>query len=955
MRGGTFRYHGFTLVAHGLALALFVHGFLLARITLKRASYDAATSTSTSTSSASNTLPSPSPPVYDRLVLIVVDALRYDFVVDDGRYQYSGRNRDMPFLRSFVGGTAGTDAGASSFSVVARYVADAPTTTTQRIKSMMTGSLPVFFDVSSAFSPAPVEEDSLVDQLCGRRRGSSSTSASCVFMGDATWEGLFGDRRAENEHGAMNDESDNADDDSIPSSLPFVFHSFPCYNIMDLNSVDDGVAGLLVPTVARGGWDVVVAHYLGVDHAGHAYGVDSGEMRDKLREIDDGVRRVVEALVEAAAAAAAGGDRDRTLVVVVGDHGQTVTGDHGGGSPEEVDSVLVGIDIGGYRRYREGKDGAREENGARETRKSSSAQACVASCTCGVDGNQCVPDVTQIDFVPTLAGLMGVPVPFVNLGKVSEVVWSALAGGRDGGHAEASLVGMLRENARQVHRYLTTYASRPGARLPAAMMAALERTFAELAGVTEPGPYVAYLELAEALARDAWTQFREGWIVAGCIVFVGAVVFHVGALVFDDHDDDGRRRIGFPPLQPMLPWLVNLVHPVGIFSFFFLLREGTYSSWIVVLAAAVVYWPRRDRPAATTGLVLAGAACLLVSTVGLQSHSGFGFWQRLTVHTGDDEGEEGVGHETSASASASPYNALAVHYVLPTLILATIFHAYTASRGLLRGTETINRVYLAAGTLAMLAYHGGRLQDRDLVRDQTGVDAFEVSQTSDRPSVTHISAQICYACILTTLILATTTRVLKRLSRKAFLAVLAATLALLVSLISPVASPLVLLGIFAQLYGINMVLKAQRPARVHDDPHDTVCALAACLAAVQIQAFYVSGHLCEFSGLLYTAAFVGQKDYHAVQGGLLLGFDTCGCVLVVIVVGALFLSEMGGDPVIREETGTRTRTKKRGGRGERGRRGRRDDDPVQRLLYLQQLPAAMNCAAAMISAGIQRR
>jgi len=938
MRGGTFRYHGFTLVAHGLALALFVHGFLLARITLKRASYDAATSTS----SASDTLPSPSSPVYDRLVLIVVDALRYDFVVDDGRYQYSGRNRDMPFLRSFVGGTTETDAGASSFSVVARYVADAPTTTTQRIKSMMTGSLPVFFDVSSAFSPAPVEEDSLVDQLCGRRRGSSSTStsastsASCVFMGDATWEGLFGDRQAENdenEHSAMK---------------PFVFHSFPCYNIMDLHSVDDGVAGLLVPTVARGGWDVVVAHYLGVDHAGHAYGVDSGEMRDKLREIDDGVRKVVEALVEEEVEA--GGKS--TLVVVVGDHGQTVTGDHGGGSPEEVDSVLVGIDIGGYRRYRERKDG--EENGAREKRKTSlSAHACVASCTCGVDGNQCVPDVTQIDFVPTLAGLMGVPVPFVNLGKVSEVVWSALAAGRDGGHAEASLVGMLRENARQVHLYLTTYASRPGARLPAAMMAALERTFAELAGVTEPGPYVAYLELAEALARDAWTQFREGWMVAGCIVFVGAVVFHVGALVFDDHDDDGRRRIGFPPPQPMLPWLVNLLHPVGIFSFFFLLREGTYSSWIVVLAAAIVYWPRRDRPAATTGLVLAGAACLLVSTVGLQSHSGFGFWQRLTVHTGDDEGEEGISHETSASAS--PYNALAVHYVLPTLILATIFHAYTASRGLLRGTETINRVYLAAGTLAMLAYHGGRLQDRDLLQDQTGVDAFGVSQTSDRPSVTHISAQICYACILATLILATTTRALKRLSRKAFLAVLAATLALLVSLISPVASPLVLLGIFAQLYGINMILKAQRPARVHDDPDDTVCALAACLAAVQIQAFYVSGHLCEFSGLLYTAAFVGQKDYHAVQGGLLLGFDTCGCVLVVIVVGALFLSEMGGDGVIRKETGTGTGTKKRGGRGGRGRRGRRDDDRVQRLLYLQQLPAAMNCAAAMLSAGIQRR
>ena len=51
------------------------------------------------------------------------------------------------------------------------FVADAPTTTTQRLKSMATGGLPSFFDVGNSFAAGAVEDDNLVDQLAaaGRR------------------------------------------------------------------------------------------------------------------------------------------------------------------------------------------------------------------------------------------------------------------------------------------------------------------------------------------------------------------------------------------------------------------------------------------------------------------------------------------------------------------------------------------------------------------------------------------------------------------------------------------------------------------------------------------------------------------------------------------------------------------------------------------------------------------
>lgn len=51
------------------------------------------------------------------------------------------------------------------------FVADAPTTTTQRLKAMATGGLPSFFDVSNSFSAGELTDDNLVDQLAagGRR------------------------------------------------------------------------------------------------------------------------------------------------------------------------------------------------------------------------------------------------------------------------------------------------------------------------------------------------------------------------------------------------------------------------------------------------------------------------------------------------------------------------------------------------------------------------------------------------------------------------------------------------------------------------------------------------------------------------------------------------------------------------------------------------------------------
>ena len=67
-------------------------------------------------------------------------------------------------------------------------------------------------------------------------------------MGDDTWETLF--------PGQFNE------------SYPF-----PSFNVKDLDTLDDGVLRHIFPALQQSSsWDVLVAHMLGVDHAGHTFG-----------------------------------------------------------------------------------------------------------------------------------------------------------------------------------------------------------------------------------------------------------------------------------------------------------------------------------------------------------------------------------------------------------------------------------------------------------------------------------------------------------------------------------------------------------------------------------------------------------------------------------------------------------------------------------------------------------
>ncbi|KAL8453901.1 hypothetical protein Emed_000612 [Eimeria media] len=183
------------------------------------------------------------------------------------------------------------------------FEADSPTATTQRLTGLATGSMPSFFSVRETFSASPVTVDSLLMQLKAARK-------TTIAIGDDTWEKCFG-------------------------HLLSRTHPFPSLNIYDLHTVDDGVKAEMPKEFAKSDWSFLVGHALGVDHVGHGDVLDSEFMWKKLLEVNEMLKNTIKMILKEREDTDAAATRAQTLFLFFGDHGMTEAGAHGGGSSEE--------------------------------------------------------------------------------------------------------------------------------------------------------------------------------------------------------------------------------------------------------------------------------------------------------------------------------------------------------------------------------------------------------------------------------------------------------------------------------------------------------------------------------------------------------------------------------------------------------------------------------------------
>ena len=103
-------------------------------------------------------------------------------------------------------------------------------------------------------------------------------------------------------------------------------------------------------------WDITILHYLGLDHIGHLAGPSSPLVEPKLNEMSDVIKRVYEELVKKPWKTPPMVINLRKLVrnsctnhsfcskvLVLGDHGMSDAGSHGGASVSEVMTPIVAL------------------------------------------------------------------------------------------------------------------------------------------------------------------------------------------------------------------------------------------------------------------------------------------------------------------------------------------------------------------------------------------------------------------------------------------------------------------------------------------------------------------------------------------------------------------------------------------------------------------------------------
>lgn len=286
------------------------------------------------------------------VILMVIDGLRYDFVTEE-YMAYTGQ-----LLKN-----------KSACIYVA--VAEPPTVTMPRIKSperkkekaqwrrtinfwrdifaMMTGSVSTFADVALNFGAPAVRGDSVL-------RVAASRGRCTVMYGDDTWIRLF-------------------------PGLWSEYDGTTSFFVTDYTEVDNNVTRHLDKVLApdekkQPKFDLLVLHYLGLDHIGHLEGARSTKIKPKLEEMDDVVKKIYVAMQK--------WDRNGILIVC-GDHGMRDAGGHGGSTPAEVLVPLVVIKSQDFE--------------------------CPHPLGPG-------PTVAQVDVAPTISWLLNAPPPGDSTGRI---------------------------------------------------------------------------------------------------------------------------------------------------------------------------------------------------------------------------------------------------------------------------------------------------------------------------------------------------------------------------------------------------------------------------------------------------------------------------------------------------------------------------------------------------------
>lgn len=359
-------------------LLLFTNGFFLRRSSiLQHSNCSRLENNLVSTSISSECFPT-----HFRVVLLIVDALKYEFVekfVDEASFATYHRNK-IPVV-------AETLKKYPKNSRLFKFLADPPTTTMQRLKSLTTGTLPTFIDIQDNFAADAIMEDNLIVQ--NKKQGN-------IIIGDDTWINLYPDMFLRD-------------------------FTAPSFQVSDLDTVDHKVRKHIFKELDKKDWSLLIGHTLGVDHCGHKHGMHHPEMTRKLNETNILIKDLVDKINE---------EKTETILMVVGDHGMTESGDHGGDTEDEMESAMF----------------IYSTKHLIDTQMQLNIETKLT--------------VNQIDMVPTIAVILGIPIPFSNIGNLIMEALPSMTKMDDENWSDFDFIlHSLHRNIFQIQYYINTYSA----------------------------------------------------------------------------------------------------------------------------------------------------------------------------------------------------------------------------------------------------------------------------------------------------------------------------------------------------------------------------------------------------------------------------------------------------------------------------------------------------------------
>lgn len=335
------------LVVHILGFLLFLKGFFPSKVVLSGYNeFHDATGSHFHTSNGK-------PHQFNKFVLMVVDAMRADFL-------YSDTHSHMSFVHQLI--SEGSAIPYTAFS-------NPPTVTLPRLKGITTGGTPSFLDAILNVADDKDNTQGLSAQDSWIRQFRYKDNGKILnFYGDDTWLKLFPKEEFFGETEGTNS-----------------------FFVSDFTEVDNNVTRHLDSELSHkpSSWDGLILHYLGLDHIGHKGGPTSPHMKDKQIEMDSIVERIYSYIISDKK------QREDTLFIVMGDHGMNEIGNHGGSSEGETSAGLLFISPK-FKKLEESKNLNAPINNS--------------------ENYSYFNRINQIDLVPTLAALLNFPIPKNNLG-----------------------------------------------------------------------------------------------------------------------------------------------------------------------------------------------------------------------------------------------------------------------------------------------------------------------------------------------------------------------------------------------------------------------------------------------------------------------------------------------------------------------------------------------------------